>query len=46
MQTAVQGGANPIGVTTGIYSEDELRKAGALRIIAGLEEREGVLGRF
>ena len=33
MQAAVQGGAKPIGVTTGIYTKDQLEQAGAFRVI-------------
>lgn len=43
MQAALQGGATPVGVTTGIYGKEELQPAGATKIIAGIGDHEAVL---
>lgn len=42
MQAAVAGGAKAIGVTTGIYSKDELLAAGANQVISGLSDQTAV----
>jgi phosphoglycolate phosphatase-like HAD superfamily hydrolase len=42
MQAGVKGGARPIGVTTGIYSRDQLEQAGAYRVVSGVGDAQAL----
>ncbi len=43
MRAAREAGATPIGVTTGIFSIDELDSAGAYRVVPDLKNAEAIL---